>query len=114
MAAKLIIIGHHVCLAVKQALPSPPCSRARRMVRRLYPPKFLIFLPHFRLYEVVWLHMCFIPYEYRKISEMLLELMKLCDIMGSRCGGQCRQRRCIGHGPHHGTAATSQGEGPTR
>ena len=30
--------------------------------------------------------MCFTPYEYRKISEMLLELMKLCDIMGRRAG----------------------------
>ena len=58
-------------------------------VRRLYiiynyniilPPKFPIFLPLFRLYEVVWPHMCFIPYEYRKISEMLLALMKLCEI----------------------------------
>ena len=45
-------------------------------------PIFPIFLPHFRLYEVVSLHMCVLPYRCRKILEMLLKLMKLCDIMG--------------------------------
>ena len=51
---------------------APPVGRFRRaddhtitvaysfplVVRRLCPPIFLIFLPHFRLYEVVSLHMC--------------------------------------------------------
>ena len=45
-----------------------------------------ISLPRFRLYEVVSLHMCVLPYKYRKILEMLLQLMKLCEIMGSRPG----------------------------
>ena len=40
-----------------------------------------IFLPHFRLYEVVSLHVCVLPYKYRKILERLLKLMKLCNII---------------------------------
>ena len=32
---------------------------------------YSLFSPHFRLYEVVSLHMCVLPYKYRKISEML-------------------------------------------
>ena len=47
-------------------------------VRRLWPQIFPIFLPHFRLYEVVSLHACVLPYKCRKILEMLLKLMKLC------------------------------------
>ena len=42
------------------------------------------FLPHFRLYGVVSLHMCVLPYKYRKILKMLLKLMKLCAITRSR------------------------------
>ena len=34
-----------------------------------------IFLPHFRLYEVVSLHMSILPYKYRKILNFLLKLM---------------------------------------
>ena len=34
---------------------------------------FPIFLPHFRLYEVMLLHMCVLPYKFRKILEMLLK-----------------------------------------
>ena len=45
-------------------------------VRRLCPLIFPTSLPHFRLYEVVALHMCVLPYKYRKILEMLLTLMK--------------------------------------
>ena len=33
--------------------------------------QFFIFLPHFRLYGVVSLHMCVLPYKYRDILEML-------------------------------------------
>ena len=49
-----------------------PCSRSSTLpnVRRLSP---FIFLPHFRLYEVIALHMCILPYKYRKIMEMLLK-----------------------------------------
>ena len=65
---------------MKKRLMDSMLKQEARAARRLYPQKFLMFLPHFRLYEVVWLHMCFIPYEYRKISEMLLELTKLCEI----------------------------------
>ena len=53
-------------------------------VRPLCAPIFPIFLPRFRLYEVVSLHRCVLPYKCRKILEMLLELMKLCDITGRR------------------------------
>ena len=42
-----------------------------------------IFLPHFRLYEVVSLHVCGSPYKYRKILEMLPQLIKLCDPWGA-------------------------------
>ena len=38
------------------------------------------FLPHFRLHEVVSLHMCFLPCKYRNTLKMLLTLMKLCAI----------------------------------
>ena len=51
---------------------------------RLCHTIFPIFLPHFRLCEVVSLHTCVLPYKYRKILEMLLKLMKLCKLMGSR------------------------------
>ena len=60
---------------------------------RLCPTIFPIFLPHFRLYEVVSLHMCVLPYKYRKILEMLLKLMKLCFINGEQAdviGGAVR------------------------
>ena len=43
-------------------------------------PIFPTFFPLFRLYEVVSLHMCFLPYMYRKILEMLPKLIKLCRI----------------------------------
>ena len=48
------------------------------------PPIFRIFLSHFRLYEVVSLHRCVLPYIYRTILEMLLKLIELCETMGSR------------------------------
>ena len=54
------------------------------VVRCLSPTICPIFLPHFRLHEVFSLHMCVLLYKYRKILEMLLKLMKLCEIMGSR------------------------------
>ena len=41
----------------------------------LGPPKFPNFLPHFRLYQVVSLHMCLLPHKYRKILKMLPELI---------------------------------------
>ena len=44
-------------------------------------PVFPIILPRFRLYEVVALHACVLPYKYRKILEMLLELTKFFKIM---------------------------------
>ena len=34
------------------------------VVPSLCPPLFPMFLPHFRLYEVVSLHMCVLPYKY--------------------------------------------------
>ena len=40
-----------------------------------FPTIFPIFLPLFRLYEVVLLHMCVLPYKYRKLFEMLPNLM---------------------------------------
>ena len=43
-------------------------------------------LPHFRLYEVVPLHMGVLPYTYRKMLDMVLKLMKICEIMGRRPG----------------------------
>ena len=43
-------------------------------------------LPHFCLYEVVSLHMCVLPCKYRKRLEMLLKLMELCELTGSRQG----------------------------
>ena len=39
---------------------------------------FPFFLPHFRLHEVASLHMCVLPFKYRKILEMLLKLMTSC------------------------------------
>ena len=53
-------------------------------VRRRCPPTFPMFLQYFRLYEVVSLHRCFLPYKYRKLLETLPKLMKLCEMMGSR------------------------------
>ena len=38
-----------------------------RRVRRMCPAIFHIFSPYFRLYEVLSLHVCFLPYKYRKI-----------------------------------------------
>ena len=61
-------------------------------VRRFCPPIspiFPIVLPHFRLYEVVSLHMCFLPFKYRKILEMVLELMELCELMGAGIRAGC-------------------------
>ena len=50
------------------------------------PPIFPTFLlvPHFRLYEVVSLHVSVLPYKNRKKLEMVFELMKLCNTTGSR------------------------------
>ena len=42
------------------------------------------FLQHYLVYEAVSLHMCVLPYKCRKILEMLLQPMKLCDIMGGQ------------------------------
>ena len=47
-----------------------------------------MFLPHFRLYEVVSLHMCVLPYKYRKMLEGLPKLLKLCEIMVRFAGPQ--------------------------
>ena len=51
---------------------------------------FPIFLPHFRLYGVVSLHMRVLPYKYRKILEMLFKLMTSRETMGA---GTCRSSR---------------------
>ena len=58
------------------------------------------FLPHFRLYEVVSLYMCVIPYKYRKRLGVLLKPMKLCAIVGSRYGNSegCRACNCAAAG----------------
>ena len=58
--------------------PLPHRAHARRHRTKPSSPIFPIFLPHCRLYEVVSLRMCVIPYKYRKIVEMLLKLMKVC------------------------------------
>ena len=55
-------------------------SRSLGSARRVCPPIFPICVPHFRLYEVVSLHMCVFSYKYRNILEMLLKLMKLCEL----------------------------------
>ena len=48
-----------------------------------FVPRYSLFPYHlFRLYVVVSLHMCVLPYKYRNILEMLLKLMKFCDITG--------------------------------
>ena len=57
---------------------------ARCEVPSLCQPIHLLFLPHFRLYEVVSLHRCVLPYKYRKILEMFLTLMKLCELIWRR------------------------------
>ena len=48
------------------------------------PPIFLLFLPHFRLYEVVSLHRCVLPYKYREILGMLRKLLKVCFTNGEQ------------------------------
>ena len=49
-----------------------------------------IFVPHFRLYEVVSLHVCVLPYKYFKILEMFpYKLMKPCDGMAGRLACVC-------------------------
>ena len=48
------------------------CNSLRTRVRLC--PIFLLFLPHFRLYGVVSLHRCVLPYKYRRILEMLPKL----------------------------------------
>ena len=48
------------------------------------------FLPHFRLFEVVSLHICVLRYKYCKILVSLLNLMKLRGITGSRYGKRCQ------------------------
>ena len=45
-----------------------------------------LFLPTFRLYEVVSLHTCVLPYMYRVILELLPELTEPCKQMGRRHG----------------------------
>ena len=48
----------------------------------MFPIVLPHFLPHFRLYEVVSLLMCVLPYKHRErleILEFLLKLMKLCE-----------------------------------
>ena len=56
----------------------------RMRARRLRPPPlFHISLPHFRLYEVVSLHMRVLPYKYRTMVYMLLTLMRLCQLTGA-------------------------------
>ena len=52
-------------------------SQGLPWVRRRCLPRFSIVLPHFRLYEVVSLHMCVPPYKYRIILEMLLNFLKV-------------------------------------
>ena len=66
-------------LIAKKA-PEPdwtPSGHGRRR-RQAMPEVVPIFLPHFRLHEVVSLHMCVLPYKYRKRLKRLLKLMKLC------------------------------------
>ena len=54
--------------------------------RKLCPPLFTTLHPHFRLYKVVSLHACVVPYKYRKILEMLPTLRHLCSTNGGRYG----------------------------
>ena len=56
-----------------------------------FSPDISYFLPHFRVYEVVSLHMCVLPYKYRKTLEMLPELMRVCAITGSRYENVCTE-----------------------
>ena len=60
-------------------MTSASCSRVRifEQVRPPSSPHVSVFLPRFRLYEVVSLHMCILPYKHRKISEILLKLQVL-------------------------------------
>ena len=48
---------------------------------------FPISLPHLRLYEVVLRHVCVLPYKYRKILGISLELMKLSAMHSTQVGG---------------------------
>ena len=48
-------------------------------VRQLSSPIFRLFCSHFRLYEVVSLRMCVLPYIYHKILKILLKLTELCE-----------------------------------
>ena len=53
--------------------PTPPYQPAQQHTdvrARLGPSIFPIFLPHFHLYEVVSLHICVLPYKYRKTLKM--------------------------------------------
>ena len=59
------------------------CTQCK-VLPRLCPPMFSIFLLYFRLYEVVSLHMCVLPSTYRKTLGMLLTLTKLCEIICSQ------------------------------
>ena len=55
-----------------------PCTPPIKQKRRPCPPIFRCLKPHFLLYGVVSVTRRVIPYECRKILEMLLKLMKLC------------------------------------
>ena len=72
------------CNSLEVGMPYEPYDYPDTKVPRLCPPICPISLPHFRLYEVVLLHVCVLPYKYRTILEMLPKLMKWCEIMGSR------------------------------
>ena len=51
---------------------------------------YAIFVPHFRLHEVVALYMCVPPYKFRKILEMLFKLMKVIRNNGEQGRGGAR------------------------
>ena len=69
--------------------------RAAGDARRLCPRIFPNCLPHFRLYEVVSLHTCVLPYKCRKCLEMLLTLIKLCCHHGVQAAIACRSRELL-------------------
>ena len=57
---------------------------AKDTVRQRCPPIFPRVFSHFRLYEVVSLHMCDRSCTYRKIFKMVPKLTELCNTLGSR------------------------------
>ena len=50
-------------------------------------PLFPFEFRHVHVYELVSLHMCVLPYIYRKILKMLPKLMEICENMGSSASG---------------------------